>query len=86
MALNEDQVAVYKILCDMLAKLLITIALIVAFFIVLNCLIKSTTELDVYKFGALETLLAGSFYVVVRHHFPSEEKKEKKKELKIKTK
>ena len=75
MGLTEKKIKVYRIAVDMLAKLLLTLALIVAFFIVLYFLINAQGATDIGKFGALEAVLASTFYLVVRHHFPTKKDK-----------
>jgi hypothetical protein len=81
MALNEKKVQVYNAITNMICKLLITLVLIGAFIYVLVYLVQAKDPTDIWKLGAIEAALAGSFYVVVKHHFPDPSKEAEEKRV-----
>lgn len=74
MSITEDQAKVYTILVNLALKTLLVLASLVAFFWILTVLLTKGIEWDWRKataYVALDGLLAGSMYKVVKHYFPA---------------
>ena len=70
MNVKDDQVRVYSLLFDMLIKAVLAVAMLIAFFIVLNyCLVADSLNHQIVL-GGLDSILAGTMFVVFRHYFP----------------
>lgn len=72
--MDENKAKVYETIGNLIMKFMFSIAAIVAFFIVLGYLINAETQFDAIKFGAIETVLAGSVFLAFKHFFPTNEK------------
>lgn len=76
MSVSKRQIDVYKELVDMVLKAIIAIVLLVCFCIVLYFLLTSPPNWEkTAPLGLIETLMAGSFFKLMPHFFPSKEKK-----------
>lgn len=69
--LTPDKVKVYELLGNVIMKLLLVIATIVAFFIVLFYLINAKEGTEIAKYGVIDGVLGGVVVGVWRHYFPS---------------
>jgi hypothetical protein len=68
--ITEDQLKVMKVVFTMIWQSIFSIAMIVAFFIVLNKWMASTTRFELIKFGSMETLFGATIYLAFRYWFP----------------
>lgn len=77
MKVTNRQVDVFKSLTDIILKIIITIVLLVCFCIILYFLLTSTPTLEkTVPLGAIDLLMAGSFYKLINHFFPNTSKTE----------
>jgi hypothetical protein len=67
--IDESKAKVYVILGNLIIKFLLSIAAIVAFFIVLYKYMDTKNSFDAIKYGAIEVLLGGSVFLAFRHYF-----------------
>ena len=73
MKVTNRQVDVYKSIADIFLKAIITIVLLICFCIVLYFLLTSTPTWEkTAPLGAIELLMAGSFYKLTNHFFPNQ--------------
>ncbi|MGB8194941.1 MAG: hypothetical protein WCF67_23600 [Chitinophagaceae bacterium] len=71
MAITEDQLKVYEVLTNLALKVVVTICILIAFFIILRFVISAKTWEDRAVFAALDGILGGTMFVLVRHFFPA---------------
>jgi hypothetical protein len=77
--MDREKAEVYKIIGDIIAKLMLVIAVIIVFFVVTGFLLWKP---NVY-FTVADSVFGGTIYLVIRHYFPAAGQAEKK--LKSKT-
>lgn len=67
---TEPQERILKIIFTMFWQSVFSGVVIFAFLKVLNRLLDSTTSTDSWKFGAIDSILGGTLYYVIRYWFP----------------
>ncbi|HCT29456.1 MAG TPA: hypothetical protein DIW31_01690 [Bacteroidales bacterium] len=68
--LTKEKIQVYQIVFSMFIQLLLVLAGIVAFFIVLYNILNEPDNYTKMIYGALDTMLGSTIYLVYRHYFP----------------
>lgn len=69
--LTERQMKVYEAGFNMIIKLILIIIGAVAFFMILLKILNTESTKMLIVYGGLEGLLAGTFFLVYRHYFPT---------------
>jgi uncharacterized YccA/Bax inhibitor family protein len=72
MNIDKEKVEVYKVLADIIQKLMLTIVFSIVFCVVIYFLLTSDPEwAKTAPLAAIELALAGTVYVMVKHFYPS---------------
>lgn len=69
--LDERKVKLWGEVIGIIWKSIFSIAILIAFFIVLSYFIKAQTTFDAAKYGAIEAFLCGTVYLAFKHYFPA---------------
>ena len=67
----DDQIRVYHAIYNMRLKALVTICILIGFFIILFFVCCAKTLADRAVFAALDSILAGTMYPMTKHFFPA---------------
>lgn len=71
MPITEEQAKAYKIVGNILGKLLFTIAIIIVFVASFIFIIISSDTVTKITLGTLDTFLSFTVYKAINHYFPS---------------
>lgn len=71
MELSDDNIKVYQIIINMRLKILVTICILVGFFVVLIFVCCAKTWQDRSVFGVLDAILGYTMYPLTKHFFPA---------------
>ncbi len=75
MTITDEKIKIYKLLADIIIKFVLSISILVAFFIILfNVLKPSNPAITKLTLGFIDLILAGTLYKVYTHYFPKKTK------------
>jgi hypothetical protein len=77
--IDNRKAAVYKILADIFIKVLLSIAVVIAFFVVLVNLLNPKNNYTAISLGTVETILSWTLFRVFNFYFPGKKTTKKLK-------